>query len=326
VTPFEQNEAVADIIAIDSHEDLSSTYVTTLSKYGMIKKSSCGDLPGPSSSMFILSKANEDDEIVKTVLSKEESQLLMITTLGMIIKFGMAEVRPMGLVAAGVNGIKLKANDQVLTGAIASSGETIFVLANNGVAWRIYESDVPSQGRYGQGVILCKLKPGQFLAGGLIESNKQAVFCHFKKSASKPVKVESVHITKRSASGNLVADVKAGDEIIGITAESNFIDIGVMPKKTKPRVKNNTGEKAIVKAEISPDKRISKRKEVKASNDSKKAKGSPGTTEKAQKKAGKGKAEQLTLEYKQVDSSKKPVKRGKQNQQSTTTKTRKKTE
>ena len=309
VTPFEQNESVTDIFAIDSSDDLDNLYITTLSKSGMIKKSSCSELPGPSSSMFTLSKANENDEIIKCVLTNDEEQIVLLTALGMIIRFSLDGVRPMGLVAAGVNGIKLKNKDYLLTGGVANQDQTIFVVSNNCQAWRVALSDVPIQGRYGQGVIFCKLKPGQILRGGLLEQNKQSVFCHFKKMTSKAIKLDSIAITKRSALGKILFELKPDDEVTGITGEINFLNTGKENEKRKPRktkeIKPGVREKG---NKISPTKGDVVEKKAGKSRLIKTAKPKVEKAEVKKRSTNKVKAEQLTLSYGNTENRAKPGK------------------
>ena len=84
----------------------------------MVKKSPIKELPGPSSQAFLLARVNNGDQIVRLLISDGASDILLVTKNGMAIRFSEEEVRGMGLVAAGVGGIKLQAGDQVIGGAI----------------------------------------------------------------------------------------------------------------------------------------------------------------------------------------------------------------
>jgi DNA gyrase subunit A len=144
------------------------TYVFTTTRGGMVKKSAAGELPGPSSQTFWLCKVNDGDALGWVALTDGKRQLLLATALGMAIRFDEDEVRPMGLVAAGVNAVKLGVGDEVV-GAEVVNGKTdaaeVFLIGSDGRAKRIAVKDFPSQGRYGRGVIAWDLPLGVKLAG-----------------------------------------------------------------------------------------------------------------------------------------------------------------
>src|SRR3989304_4365634 len=78
---------------------------------GMVKNSLITELPGPSSQTFILVRVNEGDRLGWVGLTDgKKKDILLVTSNGMAIRFKEDDVRPMGLVAAGGNGIKLDAS------------------------------------------------------------------------------------------------------------------------------------------------------------------------------------------------------------------------
>ena len=94
----------------------------------------------------------------KVLLSDGKSDLLLTTAKGMSIRFSENEVRPMGLIATGVNGIKLKEGDYVVGASLIESGNEVGLVTSQGWAKRVKAEEFPQQGRYGQGVISWKLK------------------------------------------------------------------------------------------------------------------------------------------------------------------------
>ena len=80
----------------------------------MLKKTAIEELPGPTGHRFTLVKVNEDDKLGWVRLTDGKAEILLATANGMSIRFHEDQVRPMGLVAAGVVGIKLGTDDQVI--------------------------------------------------------------------------------------------------------------------------------------------------------------------------------------------------------------------
>jgi DNA gyrase subunit A len=194
------------------------TCVLTITRGGMLKKSLVNELPGASAQAFTLVRVNEGDALGWVALTDGKKEVLMVTALGYGIRFPEDDVRPMGLVAAGVNGIKLGIGDQV-TGAAVLPGEgDLFILASDGKAKRVPLKDFPSQGRYGRGVIAWDLPLGVTLAGLALGKGNAVVTIHLRKAAAKSARLDEAGLKKRAAArGDIVVEVKPGDEVTGLT-------------------------------------------------------------------------------------------------------------
>ncbi len=192
--------------------------VTTLTKQGMIKKSLVSELPGPSSDTFVLCKVNDGDELDWAMLNENETQYLILTSLGMSIRFEGDDVRVMGLVAAGVNALKLGAGDQVAGVVDITKGLELFAVSSDGKGWRMEEKEFPIQGRYGQGVNTCKLKPGCIMVGLANGKKNTQIALHLKKAAAKIIRLDEIPTGKRATSGKTVVELKPGDEVQGLVA------------------------------------------------------------------------------------------------------------
>lgn len=223
VAPLHPNDILQTIftVPIDT-QDLPECYVITVTRQGMIKRSSIKDLPGVSASNFVLCKVNADDELFQVMISDGTQDVLIATASGMCIRFSETEVRSMGLVAAGVNSIKLKEGDFVVGSSLVSNKDEVALLTRLGLAKRIPASDFPLQGRYGQGVIGWKLSEGDQIAAMLVGKLTDKGISHFSKTASKVFSITNAISRKRAANGQSMYSLKAGDEVIGFTTMLDY--------------------------------------------------------------------------------------------------------
>ena len=76
----------------------------------------------------------------------------MVSRGGMTIRFAEDEVRAMGRAAAGVRGMKLKADDQVVSCDVARDDASILMVTDGGYGKRTQLDKFNVQGRGGQGV------------------------------------------------------------------------------------------------------------------------------------------------------------------------------
>ncbi len=239
ITPLKEADKPVAAFALPKRSTLpEETCVLTVTRGGMLKKSLVSELPGPSAQTFYMCKINDGDSLGWVALTDGKKELLLATATGMAIRFGEDDVRPMGLVAAGVNGVKLGVGDEVVGMEIMPADGDVFVLASDGKAKRILQTEFPTQGRYGRGVILWDLPLGVKLVGLVIGKGTHVVTLHLLKAAPKMTRVDEAGLKKRAATrGDTVVEVKAGDAVISLT-ESWVLDRFVTVKSIKEEPKS----------------------------------------------------------------------------------------
>jgi DNA gyrase subunit A len=128
---------------------------------GVIKRIRLEELPGITGTPFTVINAADDDALGWACLTNGHEELMLATAAGQVIRFREEEVRPMGLPAAGVMGIKLDDDaDGVISMDIVQPDGFLLSVTDNGLAKVTPMSAYPTQGRYGQGVINVRLPKG----------------------------------------------------------------------------------------------------------------------------------------------------------------------
>ncbi|MGQ0600379.1 MAG: DNA topoisomerase (ATP-hydrolyzing) subunit A, partial [Anaerolineales bacterium] len=169
---------------------------------GMVKKTSVADLPGVSSQVFNVMNIAEDDALVSARLTTGADELLLITSGGRGIRFREEDVRAMGLVAAGVNGIKPgEVGDRVIGMDVVQPKTDVLLLTDEGMGKRTELKEFPTQGRYGVGVTVADLAGKQKLAGMRIGTADDRVIVVTSKDAAKVIKFDVAGRKKRPARG-----------------------------------------------------------------------------------------------------------------------------
>jgi DNA gyrase subunit A len=116
------------------------------------------DLPVISSEAFMVINVADDDALGWAKFTRGEDEILLATAAGQVIRFNENDVRPMGLPAGGVSGIKLAdETDGLVAMDIVGSNSWIWSITDNGLAKATEMDQYPVQGRYGQGVINVRL-------------------------------------------------------------------------------------------------------------------------------------------------------------------------
>jgi DNA gyrase subunit A len=251
--PYHKISALTDgvkvtcLLAVPQRNDRKNTlpgfddwFFITATCNGMLKKSKLSDLPGASADTFTMVKVNEGDKLIGLRLTNGENEIILVTALGMAIRFNENDIRPMGLVAAGVMGIKLKPHDRVIgIEGLPQEGE-LFLILSNGYARRNKISDYPVQGRYGQGVQAWKLMPDTQIAGLAFGRGTSRTTLFLKKLLPKTVRLDDAPIQGRTAQGKRLLELKPGDKITHVATPLELLKItAASQKKRKGRIKKS---------------------------------------------------------------------------------------
>jgi DNA gyrase subunit A len=242
VSPLPEGEPLAAIFSLPHKTgDQEERYLLTASRAGMIKKTPAIELPGPSAQPFTLVKINEGDGLGWVRLTDGKADLLLMTARGMSIRFNEEEVRPMGLVAAGVSGIKLGVGDELIGASTLPAAGEVMILASDGTAKRTPIAEFPLQGRYGQGVIACRLAQAVRLVGMMVGKGTLRGTVHFAQAASRFMRLDEAPQKNRTARGDLVVEVKASDHLLAITETWDAVAMWEEDKKPESSKKAAKG-------------------------------------------------------------------------------------
>lgn len=186
-------------------------YLITTSRQGMVKKTALSELPGPSSHTFRAVKINAGDALLAARISSGSDEILLVTSAGQAIRFNEEDVRPMGLVAAGVGGIKLAKKDEVVAMDIVDPKVEVLLVADDGFAKRVELSDFPTQGRNGKGVIALKLTGKRKLVGAVVGRASERCILVSRKNKAKAVNLSDAPRRKRASRADNIYSIYAGD-------------------------------------------------------------------------------------------------------------------
>jgi len=271
VSPLTENDPLAAVFSLPSNKSSigEEVCVLTMTRFGMVKKSLISELPGPSSQTFTLVRVNEGDRLGWVgITDGKKKEILLATASGMAIRFKEDDVRPMGLVAAGVNAIKLDDKDEAIGMEILPADGDLFFLTSDGKAKRVDVKEFPVQGRYGKGVVAWDLPNKVSLVGLVSGKANHVATIHLSKGAPKSTRLDEASLRKRAASkGDLVVEVKDGAVITGLAVGwelERYVGVPKVESKKKEergKVVKKEGkkkEKKVVKKSTPVKKKISK--------------------------------------------------------------------
>jgi DNA gyrase subunit A len=165
---------------------------------GTVKRVRLIDLPGITGTPFVAINVSEDDSLGWARITSGEDDIILVTAAGQAIRFREKTVRPMGLPAGGVFGIKLAHEaDGVVVMDIAQPEGYLWSITDSGLAKATPMSAYPTQGRHGQGVINVRLpKDASEVVSAVVGSSKSTVYVITAAGSARRMQIE------RAATGN----------------------------------------------------------------------------------------------------------------------------
>jgi DNA gyrase subunit A len=247
VSALSEGDRLAAVLTLPPKvERAEGWHVVTATRLGMVKKSALSEFPGPAADTFTLVRINEGDRLGWLRLTDGKSEILLLTSGGMAIRFSEDHVRPMGLVAAGVMGIKLSGNDEVVGMEVLPQNGDVFMVASDGSGKRVKVEQFPIQGRYGQGVVAWKLPAKVFAIGMTVGKGTARVTMFLKKLAPKMTRLDAAPLQGRPARGKRIQELKTGDEIVSLTIPWDVAS--ALPVKQKRASARGSGKKGTKQA------------------------------------------------------------------------------
>jgi DNA gyrase subunit A len=146
---FGGDERIAAVIDLKEYE--AGKFLVFATKKGMVKKTDLTEYDSPRTGLAAIN-LKDGDELIGTLLTDGKDDLILVSKLGQAIRFGEASARPMGRATAGVIGMKLRPQDEVIALVATSQGDGLLTVTNNGYGKRTEFGEYPRKGRGGLGV------------------------------------------------------------------------------------------------------------------------------------------------------------------------------
>jgi len=148
--PLEEGERIQAILPLADLE--RSGHVLIATARGLVKKTPLADFSRPRASGIIAIDLLEGDHVVGVALTDGDSDIMLASSDGKMIRFAEQEVRPMGRVARGVRGIRLGPGARVVS-LLVGDGELVLTATANGFGKCTPVAEYRPQGRGGRGLI-----------------------------------------------------------------------------------------------------------------------------------------------------------------------------
>ncbi len=219
--PVEPNERVTSMVAIRELSD--NYYLVMATREGFVKKTSLMDYKNVRKTGIHAIKLGETDGLIGAALMAKNGnrELLLVSRMGMSIRFDAMSVRPTGRKTMGVRTMKLQDGDELVAMVDTRKGADLFVVTSRGYSVRVPLSEYRVQGRRGKGIRVMKLieEKGVIVAASVVNDNDEILVV---TREGQVVRTDSSQIPSgsRNRQGNILIRLSGEDLVSGIAVLS----------------------------------------------------------------------------------------------------------
>ena len=243
IDPTDKVKAYVNVESLTDEEYLKNHFIVMCTKKGIVKKTSLEAYSRPRTNGIIAVGIREGDELVTACLTDGNSELLIASKNGKVVRCTEDEFREMGRGASGVKGITLNGEDDAVISMICTNNENedILVVSENGFGKKSqlkYDPD-KNQGyrpthRGGKGVTTMKVTDK---TGGIVAltnvSNEEDLMIINRSGITIRMKVSELRVLGRNTQGVKLINLRGKDYIASITK---------VPTENEEETVDNTNE------------------------------------------------------------------------------------
>ena len=215
---IEQDEKVTAVIKIGGVVDEDATYLTMVTKAGVIKRTRLSAYRNVRKSGLNAISLDEGDELKWVKLTGGEDDLIVATREGMAIRFKESDARELGRTARGVRAIDLAEGDEVVGMEIVTAGKKLLTISESGQGRRTSFEDYRLQNRGGKG--LQNYKNGRVAGIKDVDDDDEIIL----------ISSDGIIIRTRVDEINVQSRYAGGVRVMRIGEENRVVNFTVAPK------------------------------------------------------------------------------------------------
>lgn len=170
-------ETITAVVPVKVEDISDNDYLFMATKNGIVKKTPCREFANIRKNGIQAMTLRDDDELIEVKLTDDTTEVMMVTKLGMCIRFKATDVRPTGRSAMGVIGMNLMDTDEIVGVQLNTQGDTMLIVSENGMGKKTDISEYAVQHRGGKGVKCYKIteKTGNVIGAKAVDDTREVM-------------------------------------------------------------------------------------------------------------------------------------------------------
>lgn len=224
IEPDDKACAFINVNNLTDKDYINNNYIVLCTKRGIVKKTSLEAYSRPRTNGVNAITIRDNDELLEATLTNGKNEILLAAREGKCVRFNESNVRAIGRTGAGVRGINITDDDEVI-GMICVDPEIkegqeashVLVVSENGYGKRSLLDDYRVVNRGGKGVKTLNIteKTGKLIAIKNVTDENDLMIIN-KSGLTIRLDVASVRVAGRATQGVRLINIKDGDSIAAV--------------------------------------------------------------------------------------------------------------
>jgi len=216
ILPLEEGETINAILAVREFD--ADNYIFMVTASGTVKKTPLEAYSRPRANGIIAVDLKEDDQLISVALTDGQSDIMLFSSNGKVIRFPETDVRSMGRVSRGVRGMRLPEGVDIISMIIANPEDGAILTATEfGFGKRTDLEQYRVQGRGGSGIISIQTSERNGCVVGAVQVREEHQIMLITDGGTlvrTPVK--DVSIVGRNTQGVKLINLTKKEKLVGL--------------------------------------------------------------------------------------------------------------
>ena len=239
IDPEDKVCAYLNVPTLNDEEYINNNYIVLGTKRGTIKKTSLEAYSRPRANGVNAITVREGDELIEAMLTNGNNEILIAGRDGKCVRFNEVDARAIGRTSAGVRGITVEDDDEVVgmicveSDKVKEQNRTILVVSENGFGKKSELDDYRLTSRGGKGVKTLNIteKTGKLVALKSVTEENDLMIIN-KSGITIRVAVSDIRVAGRATQGVKLINLREGDSIAAVCVVNKSEDKPVeMPEE-----------------------------------------------------------------------------------------------
>jgi DNA gyrase subunit A len=212
--PLEPGEKINAMLPVREFSD--NKYIFMATSLGTVKKTPLIEFERQRTGGKIAIDLQDGDRLVGVAITDGSQNVLLFSSDGKAVCFNETDVRPMGRNAAGVRGMRLAKDQQVISLIIGTEG-TVLNITENGYGKRTRLEEFPCHNRGGQGVIAIQTSARNgAVVGAVLVSEHDEIMLITDGGTLVRTRVDGISVLGRNTQGVTIIRLDKKEKVIGV--------------------------------------------------------------------------------------------------------------
>ncbi len=209
-------ETITAVIPIKEYND--DNYLFMATKNGIVKKTKVTEYSNIRKNGIQAITIRENDELIEVKLTDNSKEIILVTKLGMCIRFKETDVRPTGRTSMGVIGMDIMDEDEVIGMQLNTQGDSLLIASENGLGKRTMIDEFTPQHRGGKGVKCYKIneKTGNVIGVKAVDDTREIMLITTEGIIIR-IKAKDISILGRITSGVKLINLEDGVTVASVS-------------------------------------------------------------------------------------------------------------